>query len=506
VGERPQNLDVLMHSPVSTASADQLIEELKQELKEAHRRETATAEILRIISSSPTNMRAVLDMVAASAVRLCDAHDATIHQVDGELLRLVAHHGPILTGPTMPLARGALVGRAVLERQAIQIADLSAEKTEYPEGSESARRLGFRTTLAVPLIRAGNAVGVISIRRTEVRPFADRQIELLKTFANQAVIAIENARLLNELRESLQQQTATADVLNVISRSPTDVQPVFDAIARSATELCGAENCNVFRFDGELVDFAASYGTSPEAREEIRKHCPVRRTRGFAAARAVLSNAVEEIPDIYADAEYAYADIAKMGKMRSAVAVPMGKDGQPVGAIAVVRSQPGRFPERQVELLETFADQAVIAIENTRLFEEVQARTKELQESLDRQTATGEVLGAISRSPNEVQPVFDTIMATARRLCQAERAIVWRLKGETFRVVTHLGLPAERVEAALQQRLPVGRGSVVGRAAIARRAIQVEDVIADPDLAAQRDYNRAGNTHTVLAPRSASSH
>jgi two-component system, NtrC family, sensor kinase len=217
VGERPQNLDVLMHSPVSTSSADQSIEELKRELKEAHGRETATAEILRIISSSLTDMQAVLDMVAASAARLCDAHDATIHQVDAGLLRLVAHYGPILTGPTMPLVRGALIGRAILERRNIQVADLPAEMTEYPEGSDAAQRLGFRTTLAIPLIRADAAIGVIAIRRTEVRPFTDRQIELLKTFADQAVIAIENSRLFEaeqartkELTESLEYQTAIA--------------------------------------------------------------------------------------------------------------------------------------------------------------------------------------------------------------------------------------------------------------------------------------------------------
>src|SRR5262245_16542368 len=197
-----------MPSEASVVSGGQSMEELRRELAEAREQQAATAGILAAISNSPADQSRVFAEIAATAARLCDAYNATIHQVDGGQLRTVAHHGPILTGPTMALACGAVIGRAVLERRAIQIADLSAEKAEYPEGSDAARRLGFRTTLAVPLIRAGNAIGVISIRRAEVRPFTDRQIELLKTFADQAVIAIGNARLLRELRESLQQQTA----------------------------------------------------------------------------------------------------------------------------------------------------------------------------------------------------------------------------------------------------------------------------------------------------------
>ena len=276
-----------MHSPVSTASADQLIEELKRELKEAHRRETATAEILRIISSSPTNMRAVLDMVAASAARLCDAHDATIHQVDAGLLRLVAHHGPILTGPTMPMVRGALIGRAILERRGIQVADLPAERTEYPEGSDSARRLGFRTTLAVPLIHVDEAIGAIAIRRTEVRPFTDRQLELLKTFADQAVIAIENARLFEEvqartreLTEALDYQTATNEVLGVISHSPSDVQPVFDTIVRNSVTLCKGLFSALFQFDGELIHQVAHHNFSRAALKAQFEVYPAPPSRG----------------------------------------------------------------------------------------------------------------------------------------------------------------------------------------------------------------------------------
>src|SRR5262245_47314222 len=228
-----------MSPEASTIGGDQSVEQLKRELAEARERELATAEILRVISSSPMDLQLVFEQVAASAVRLCDAYDAVIFQVDGEMLRLVAHHGQIPTpGPVgqlmVPLTRALTFARAILDQQTIHIADLQGETAEYPEGSEFALSLGFRTALAVPLIVSGKAVAVISIRRAEVRQFTDRQIELLKVFADQAVIAIENARLFNETREALARQTATADILRVISQSPTDVQPVFDAIVTTA--------------------------------------------------------------------------------------------------------------------------------------------------------------------------------------------------------------------------------------------------------------------------------
>jgi hypothetical protein len=220
------------------------VEELRRELAEAREQQAATAEILASISSSVTDADQVFAKIAASAARLCDAYDATIRQVDGGQLRLVAHYGPILTGPTVPLMHGAVAGRAVLDRRTIHLADEQSEMDEYPEGSEFARRLSYRTILCVPLLRAAEAIGVITIRRAEVRPFTDRQIDLLKTFADQAVIAIENTRLFEaeqaskrELQESLEYQTATSGILDIISRSKAEIQPVFDAIVQSAARL-----------------------------------------------------------------------------------------------------------------------------------------------------------------------------------------------------------------------------------------------------------------------------
>ena len=344
------------------------------------------------------------------------------------------------------------------------------------------------------------------IRRTEVRLFTDWQVDLLKTFADQAVIAIENARLFEEvqartreLTESLEYHTATSEVLQVISSSPTDVQPVFDTIAGCAMRLCSANQGILVTFDGKRMHLGALANFDARGVVAMQEVFPLTPTRGSVLGRTIATKAVVHVPSLLDDPEYSFATLAETAGFRSGLGVPMVKDGNVVGAIAVTRPKPGLFSDREIGLLRTFADQAVIAIQNTRLFEEVQARTRELQESLDRQTATGEVLGVISRSPNEVQPVLDTIVATAQRLCQAERAAVWRLEGGTFRAVAHRGQPEERVESLLSVRMPVSRGSMLGRATLARRAVQVEDVATDPELvAAMHAFNRAGNIHTVL--------
>ncbi|HET6462840.1 MAG TPA: GAF domain-containing protein, partial [Candidatus Krumholzibacteria bacterium] len=451
-----------MPSETSTIGADQSMEELRRELVEAREQQAATADVLKVISRSALNVQRVLDALVESAAHLCNAHDSGIFQVFGNGLRLVAHHGQIPTAApvgqlTRPLVRGAFPGRAVIDRRTIQVADILAEGDEFPESHKIALQLGYRTALAVPLVHAGEVIGVIFIRRTEVRPFTERQIELVNTFADQAVIAIENSRLFEaeqaskrELQESLEYQTATSDVLNVISRSPTDVQPVFDVIAKSAARLCSAMNCFVYRFDGELIHFAAAANLPPEGKRAILAGYPLPPSRASAVTRAILNGTVEEIADIEADPHYELKASAKSWGYRSIVAVPMLKDGGPIGAIAVSRAPVGLFARSQIDLLKTFADQAVIAIENARLFEaeqtrtrELTERTQELTETLEYQTATSDVLSVIAASPTDIQPVLQTLVESACQLCAAYDGIILLRDGEWLQVKAHHGpIPA----------------------------------------------------------------
>jgi GAF domain-containing protein/anti-sigma regulatory factor (Ser/Thr protein kinase) len=483
-----------MPSETSTACADQSVEELRRELAEAHEQQAAIAEILRVISSSPTDLQRVLAEIATSAARLCDAHDAVIRQVDGKVLRLVGHHGPIPASDTLPLTRKIAVGRAVLDRRTSHVADMLALDEEYQEAREFVRRTGIRTVLFMPLMRAGESIGVIIIRRTEVRPFTDRQVELLKTFAEQAVIAIENTRLFeaeqaskHELQESLEYQTATSQVLSVISHSPTYLQPVFDAIARSALHLCGGTFSSVLRFDGRLIHFVAAHGMTPEGFEALRSTYPLPPGRAGATTRAVETGAVAEIPDINADPDFEHHHIAGPQNFKSLASVPMLKDGRPIGAITVGQSKTGHFPKRQIQLLRTFADQAVIAIENTRLFEQVQARTKELSEALNQQTATGEILGVISRSPTDVRPVFEAIAESAVRLCGANYGSTMRLDGGSLHLVAHRGQSAQWLDT-VSRLFPheLTRDLIAGWAILEGEVVHVEDLQNDARFPASR--------------------
>ena len=434
--------------------------EITSTLSEARERETATAEILRVISSSPTDVQPVFAAVLRSAARLCDAFDATIFQVDGDGLRLVAHEGPIPSDPVgaFPLVRETTVGRAVLEGRTIHVLDVQAEIDEYPEASARARSFGSRSTLSVPLLRGAKAIGAIGIRRTEVRPFTDRQIELLETFAAQVVIAIENVRLFTETKEALERQTATADILRVISSSPTDLQPVFDVIVQSAVRLCDGLFAGLFRFDGELIHFAAQHNFTPEGIEAVRRTFPVRPTRALGSGRAILRRAVVHIPDVEVDPEYAHQAMTRAVGFRSGLWVPMMREGAPIGVISVVRAEPGPFSDNQIELLKTFADQAVIAIENVRLFNET-------KEALEQQTATAEILRVIASSPTDIQPTFDAIAASAAKLCETEEATVYRFDGDLIHVVAYHGGDLNGLEVL--KRIfprPPGRGTIIGRA------------------------------------------
>jgi GAF domain-containing protein len=286
--------------------------------------------------------------------------------------------------------RGSVVGRTALEGKLVHIADVLAD-AEYTY-FENQKIAGYRTALGAPLLREGNDLGVIFVGRTVVQPFTDKQIELIATYADQAVIAIENARLLNELRESLQQQTATAGVLKVISRSAFDLQAVFNTLLESAARLCAADHAWLFRREGEYFSWVASYGHATEVHARIRDYYNARQAlpvdRGSITGRTILEARAVHVSDVLADPEYALGDVQQIGGYRATLGIPLLREGNVVGVIFLARTVPQPFNAKQIELATTFADQAVIAIENVRLFDEVQARTRDLTESLEQQTAT----------------------------------------------------------------------------------------------------------------------
>jgi signal transduction histidine kinase len=365
----------------------------------------------------------------------------------------------------------------------VQIEDLAAARGgEFPDIWPSALAHGVRTSLAVPLLREGAPIGAISVYRMEARSFTSAHIELLKIFADQAVIAIENVRLFNETKEALEQQTATADILRVISSSPTHLQPVFDVIVESAVRLCDGLFAMVFRFDGEFVHFAAEQGFTAEAREVVRRVYPLAPTPDNPSSRAILDRRVVNIPDILTEPGYRPVTQDVLG-YRSVLAVPMLRESVPIGVIVVTRTEVKPFSVREVGLLQTFADQAVIAIENVRLFTELQEKNRALTEahaqvteSLEQQTATAEILRVIASSPTELQPVMEAVAENAARVCGATDSGIVRLKGEHLRLVARHG--ALRGSMGIGDTATVSRGTVGGRAVCERRTIHVEDLMA----------------------------
>ena len=424
------------------------IQERNAELREALEHQTATAEVLGIISRSPTDVQPVLDAIVESAARVCGIDDVTLRLRDRDAMILRSQFG------AMPIGRVEISVdepqyQWMREHGALHIPDIRAQNDFPMMGSTG----NYRTYLAAPLCQQGELIGYVAARRTEVRPFTPAQIKLLETFADQAVIAIENVRLFNELKESLEQQTATSEILGVIASSPTDIQPVLDVVAENAARLCDATDAQIIRVEGDFTRTVASYGTQPgHGREDKR---PI--TRGRVASRAITDRQTIHIHDLAAESDSEFAEskiLQKRFGTRTILATPLQREGVPIGAIAIRRTDVRPFTDKQIKLLETFADQAVIAIENVRLFKELQERNAELREALEHQTATAEVLGIISRSPTDVQPVLDSIVESAAKVCGIDDVVLRLRNGEVNVARAHFGsipVPVDREEISIDR-------------------------------------------------------
>ncbi len=464
------------------------LQDRNRQLTETLEQQTATSEILGVIASSPTDLQPVLDTVAESAARLCEADDAIIRRLDGNVIRLVAHYGRIPPGGMEDpiVSRGSIPGRAIIERQAIHVHDLAAEvENEFPDSKFTQKRSGARTFLSMPMLREGTPIGVINIRRLEFRPFSEKHIALLKTYADQAVIAIENVRLFNELKESLEQQTATSQILGVIASSPMDIQPVLDVVAENASRLCGAADANIAQVDGGVLRQVARYGPIPGSPLGFEWALD----RDSLLGRVVVDRQTIHVPDLAAGVdEYPKSTGIQRG-FRTMLATPLLREGVPVGVIGVRRMEVQPFTDKQIALLKTFADQAVIAIENVRLFKEIQERNAELREALEHQTATSEVLGIISRSPTDVQPVLDAIVESATRVCGVDDVVLRLREGDIMVPRAHFGpMPIKRVEISIDE--------------LQYRWMREHGALHIPDIRAQNDFpmlGSLGNYRTFLA-------
>jgi GAF domain-containing protein/DNA-binding response OmpR family regulator len=479
---------------------------LLNELRESLQQQTATADVLKVISRSSFDLQSVLETLAESAARLCDADHAWLFRREGDGFRWAASYGHSLEeharirdyfkAQHVKPGRGSLIGRTALEGKPTHIVDVFADP-DYTW--TEAQKLGqYRTTFGVPLLREGVTIGVMALTRSQVRAFTDKQIELATTFADQAGIAIENARLLNELRESLQQQIATADVLKVISRSAFDLQPVLDTLVESAARICQADIGHIaLPKEGGFFRSAATFGFSPELKAEFA-YLDFKPDRGSVTGRALLEGRTVHILDAQTDPEYELPKILEVGGHHSMIGTPLLRDGSPIGVFGLARFAVRPFTEKQIELLTTFADQAVIAIENARLFNEVQMRTRELARSVEELRALGEVSQAIN-STLDLETVLTTIVAKAVQLSNADAGVIYVFDelDETLRVRATYGLSDEFVAAI---RAQAAGASDALRQAIQDREPMEMDIRDEPPSPVREISMRAGFQARLVVP------
>jgi len=465
------------------------VSRLRRELTQALEQQTATAEVLRVISSSPGALEPVFHSMLENAARVCDAKFGMLFRLEGGAIRPVASLGVperlmeyFQHGPRQP-SEDAPVMRVARTKQPAHVVDFATEPAyikRNPLAVASVEHFGVRTLLVVPMLKESEFIGAFAIFRQEVRPFSDKQIELVQNFAAQAVIAIENTRLLGELRESLQRQTATADVLKVISRSTFDLQTVLDTLVESAARLSESDIASINRQHGETWRQVAHYGQLPEAIEFMTAN-PIAPGRGSVVGRTLVAGKPVQIVDALHDPEFKMIEVAKRTGMNTLLGVPLMREGAPIGVMVLQRRALVPFTDKQIELLTTFADQAVIAIENVRLFDAEQQRTHDLTEALERQTVLAEVLRVISSSPGDLKPVFETILENATRICQAKFGQLFLAENGVYRAAAMHNLPREYLAYRQSEPLVSMTGdSAMARVALTKRAVQMTDVAADP--------------------------
>jgi GAF domain-containing protein len=462
---------------------------LLSELRECLQQRTATAEVLSVISRSTFDLAKVLNTVLELGARLSKADKGVILRAAGNASYYAAatyRHTPEFIesqkGILFEPGRSGVVGRVLLEGKSVQIADVF-DDPEYAY-REFARSGGFRTILGVPLLREGSPIGLFVLHRAAVRPFTDNQIKLVESFADQAVIAIENARLLNELRQSLEQQTATSEVLQVISSSPGDLQPVFEAMLEKAVRVCDAMFGSIYHYEGDAIHLVATHNT-PAAFVEALEQSPSHRPTSSISARLLATKSAVQVVDLAADEDYverrhrSIAAAVELGGTRTVLAVPMLKESELVGVLMLNRQEVRSFTDKQIALVTNFAAQAVIAIENARLLNELRQRTTELTEALEQQTATADVLKVISRSQFDLQLVLDNLIQTATSLCGAKRGVIFRRDGDLYRAAAFHNATADFIEFVRSHPIEPGRHTITARVALERQVIHVADLQED---------------------------
>jgi len=477
------------------AELEQRLEASLAERDELLQQQAATNEVLQVISASSGDLAPVFDAMLERAMRLCEAAFGGLWVFEGERYLAVALRG-------VPPAYASYLGSTTLvpgphtapyrflkgERSAIQNIDLAAEEP-YQAGDPQRRALvdlgRARTALQVPLVRDQRVLGVITIYRQEVRPFSTKQVMLLQNFAAQAVISIENARLFNETKEALERQTATSEVLKVISASPCELEPVFQSMLANAVRLCEAKFAMLFLYEENEFRGVGKWNLPPAYSEFLGKN-PIRADPMIPLGRVVMTKQPVQVADVLADQSYikrfpGMVGVAELGGARTLLQVPMLKENELVGTIAIYRQEVRPFTDKQIALVQNFAAQAVIAIENARLLDELRQRTDDLTESLQQQTATADVLKVISRSAFDLQSVFRTLVESAVRLCGAKTGMIFQRDGEIMRLAAADGATQAFVDYVRDNPIKPMRSAITGRAALEGRTIHIVDVEADPE-------------------------